>query len=43
MIGNEFVYVANSQWEKHGEDGRRLPGATLRPPVLLRLPLGARR
>jgi len=35
-----LVYVANSQWEKYGEDGARRPGTRLEPPRLLRL--GAR-
>ena len=32
-----LIYVANSQWEKYGEDGVRRPGARLEPPRLLRL------
>jgi len=35
--GDGFLYVANSQWEKYGEDGVRRPGARLEPPRLLRL------
>ena len=35
MAGDEFVYVANSQWEKHSDAGALLPGARLRGPVLL--------
>jgi sugar lactone lactonase YvrE len=35
MVGDEFVYVANSQWEKHDASGKRLPGLALRGPVLL--------
>lgn len=39
IVGNTFVYVANSQWEKHDDQGVRLPGARLAPAVLLALPL----
>jgi hypothetical protein len=35
MVGDNFVYVANSQWEKYSEAGELLRGATLRKPVLL--------
>lgn len=35
MVGDDFVYVANSQWEKHDRAGVLLPGAVLRRPVLL--------
>ncbi len=35
--GDGLIYVANSQWEKYGEDGVRRPGARLEPPRLLRL------
>lgn len=35
MVGNDFVYVANSQWEKYSETGELLKGAVLRKPVLL--------
>jgi sugar lactone lactonase YvrE len=40
VVGDEFVYVANSQWEKHDDDGKRLPGRPLTAPILLavRLP-----
>jgi sugar lactone lactonase YvrE len=34
-----YVYVANSQWEKHTDDGKRTTGAKLTPPVLLSIPL----
>jgi sugar lactone lactonase YvrE len=33
-----FVYVANSQWEKYDDDRRR-PGTTLRPTLILCIPL----
>jgi hypothetical protein len=39
IVGNEFVYVANSQWEKYDEAGRLKERVRLTPPVLLRLPL----
>src|SRR5204862_2503352 len=29
MVGNDFVYVATSQWETHDEAGHQLPGAPL--------------
>jgi hypothetical protein len=35
IVGDNFVYVANSQWEKYSEAGELLRGATLRKPVLL--------
>jgi len=40
VVGDDFFYVANSQWEKRGEDGATLPGAVLTPTIILRLPLG---
>ncbi|MES3034411.1 MAG: hypothetical protein V4813_10505 [Gemmatimonadota bacterium] len=39
VVGDEYVYVANSQWEKHDDAGRRRPGTTLAPTILLALPL----
>jgi sugar lactone lactonase YvrE len=40
IAGREFVYVANSQWEKYGDDGVRRATGRLSLPVLLsvRLP-----
>ena len=35
----EFVYVANSQWEKYNDDGTRKAGTALKRPVLLSVPL----
>jgi hypothetical protein len=35
MVGDNFVYVANSQWEKYDDNGALRPGAVLRKPVLL--------
>jgi DNA-binding beta-propeller fold protein YncE len=39
IVGREFVYVANSQWEKHDGRGRRLTARPLTAPVLLAVPL----
>ena len=39
VVGDDFVYVANSQWEKYSETGELLPRATLRRPVLLSVSL----
>ncbi len=39
IIGNDFVYVANSQWEKYTYSGARNVRVPLTPPVLLTLPL----
>jgi sugar lactone lactonase YvrE len=39
VAGDDFYYVANSQWEKRGEDGTPREGVTLRPTVILRLSL----
>ena len=39
VVGNEFVYVATSQWEKYDDDGKRKPGVALTKPVLLGAPL----
>lgn len=35
IAGGEFVYVANSQWEKFTESGARIPARRLTAPVLL--------
>ena len=35
IVGDEFVYVANSQWEKYTESGARIPARRLTAPVLL--------
>ncbi|HSA57432.1 MAG TPA: hypothetical protein VLE53_17100, partial [Gemmatimonadaceae bacterium] len=42
VAGGEFVYVANSQWEKYDGTGMPRAGAVLRRPTLLAVPLGAR-
>lgn len=39
VAGDEFFYVANSQWEKRGDDGQPIAGAALTRTVILRLPL----
>ena len=39
VIGSEYVYVANSQWEKHDDNGVRLTGAALISAVLLSISL----
>jgi hypothetical protein len=39
IAGGEFVYVANSQWEKFTESGARKPGVRLTAPLLLAVPL----
>ena len=35
VLGNTFIYVANSQWEKYGDDGTRRVALPLTAPVLL--------
>lgn len=40
MLGDDFVYIANSQWEKYDGDGQRLAAHALTAPRLLRLPVG---
>lgn len=37
--GDQFYYIANSQWEKRREDGTPREGVTLHPTVVLRLGL----
>lgn len=39
VVGGEFVYVANSQWEKFDDAGRRIAGKPLTAPRLLAVPL----
>jgi hypothetical protein len=39
VVGGEFVYVANSQWDKHDDVGRRIPAVPLTAPILLSVPL----
>jgi len=42
IANGEFVYVANGQWEKYDEHGRRRPERALAAPVLLGVPLRQR-
>jgi sugar lactone lactonase YvrE len=39
VVGQDFVYVANSQWEKHDRAGALVPGAVLRRPLLVATPI----
>jgi hypothetical protein len=39
ILRGQFVYVANSQWDKHDDTGARIPGRTITAPVLLGFPL----
>lgn len=39
IVGSEFVYVANSQWEKYDDAGARNPARPLKRPILLAVPL----
>jgi hypothetical protein len=39
IVGNDFVYVATSQWETHDESGRRLPGEPLPGARLIAVPV----
>jgi hypothetical protein len=39
VVGDDFYYIANSQWEKYTDAGELRPGVTLRPPMILRLNL----
>lgn len=39
VVGDAFVYVANSQWEKYADTGVLKTGARLTRPVLLSVPL----
>jgi sugar lactone lactonase YvrE len=41
IVGGDFVYVSNSQWEKHDARGAPLPSAPRTRPVLLAVPLPA--
>jgi DNA-binding beta-propeller fold protein YncE len=43
IVGRSFVYVANGQWEKYTDDGRRIPERRLAAPVLLAVPLDVSR
>ncbi|HEX6316347.1 MAG TPA: hypothetical protein VFZ73_15865, partial [Gemmatimonadaceae bacterium] len=39
IVGDDYVYVANSQWEKYTDTGELRPGAKLRRPVILAVPV----
>lgn len=39
VVDGDLYYVANSQWEQFGKDGRIAQPDSLQPPVVLRLPL----
>jgi sugar lactone lactonase YvrE len=39
MMGDRFVYVANSQWEEYDDAGRLKPGVRLTRPRLVALPV----
>jgi hypothetical protein len=39
--GSTFIYVADSQWDKHDDDGNVKPGARLLQPILLKVDLAA--
>jgi hypothetical protein len=39
VVGKDLFYVANSQWERFGDDGRIEAPDELRPPLVLRLRL----
>ncbi|HEY5062226.1 MAG TPA: hypothetical protein VII52_11865 [Gemmatimonadaceae bacterium] len=39
ILGGDFVYVANGQWEEFDDKGRRLPAGVLSPTILLAVPL----
>jgi hypothetical protein len=42
IVGDQFIYVGNSQWEKYDDNGVLRPGAVLRRPVLITVPARAR-
>ena len=39
IVGRDLFYVANSQWERFGEDGKIDAPDRLQPPLVLRLRL----
>jgi sugar lactone lactonase YvrE len=43
LVGDSFVYIANSQWDKHDDAGMRIPGTILSSPRLLSVPLTPKR
>jgi sugar lactone lactonase YvrE len=40
VVGDDFLYVANSLWGAWDQEGNLVEGRNLRPPVVLRIPLG---
>lgn len=39
VVGDDFVYVANSQWSKHDDAGRRIASRAVAPARLLAVPI----
>jgi sugar lactone lactonase YvrE len=39
LVGEDLFYIANSQWERFGQDGLTADSTALQRPVVLRLPL----
>jgi len=39
IVGDDFYYIANSGWDKLGDDGATAPGATLTPAQVMRVRL----
>ena len=39
VVGDDFYYIADGQWERFGEDGTVADTSALRPTVVLRLRL----
>jgi hypothetical protein len=41
VVGDRFFYIANSQWEKYDDGGRRRRNVALGRPVVLEVPLAS--
>ena len=39
LVRRTYVYVATSQWDKHDDNGVQVPGTSLKPAILLAIPL----
>ena len=39
IVGRTYLYIANSQWDKHDDNGARVAGTPLPPALLLAVPL----
>lgn len=39
VFGDDFIYVANGQWTKYDDNGKRIAGSKLSPTILLDVPL----